>query len=227
MQQDPHTVRPAIQHLAQSTGGRSFRRSSNMLGELEGVIADGSGTYLLSFSPDTQPDGKYHQIAVTVPSQSGIKLRYRTGYLYSKEPSTLKDRLTQAVWQPQDESEIGLTAHWDHASQGATILLNIAGSDIGLEQEGDLWKDKLDIFLVQRDDTGTRSQAKEQTLALNLKPETRQKVLHEGIPFAEYVEHMQNFATTRIIVVDENSGRMGSVTLPVMPERASQSLPRR
>jgi hypothetical protein len=198
-----------------------------MLGELESVIADGNGTYLLSFSPDTQPDGKYHQITVTAPSQSGIKLRYRTGYLYSKEPSALEDRLTQAVWQPQDESEIGLSAHWDHASQGAAISLNIAGSDIGLEQEGDLWKDKLDIFLVQRDDTGTRSRAKEQTLALNLKPETRQKVLHEGIPFAEYVEHMQNFGTTRIIVVDENSGRMGSVTLPVMLESASQSLPRR
>ena len=227
MQQNTHAIQPAIQHLALATGGRSFQRSSNMLGELESVIADGNGIYQLTFSPDTQPDGKYHQITVTVPSQSGIRLRYRTGYLYSKEPSTLKDRLTQAVWQPQDESDIGLSAHWERASQGAALSLNIAGSDIGLEQEGDIWKDKLDIFLVQRDDTGTRSQAKEQTLALNLKPETRQRVLHEGIPFAEYVEHLQNFGTTRIIVVDENSGRMGSVTLPVMQERASQSLPGR
>ncbi len=222
VQQATHAVQPAIQHLAQATGGRSFQRSGNMLGELDSVIADGDGTYLLSFSPDTQPDGKYHQITVTAPAQSGIKLRYRTGYLYSREPSTLKDRLTQAVWQPQDESEIGLSAHWDLASQGAAISLNIAGGDIGLTQMGNLWTDKLDIFLVQRDDTGTRAQTKVQTLALNLKPETVQKVLHDGIPFAEYVEHKQNVGTTRIIVVDENSGRMGSVTLPVMLERASQ-----
>ncbi len=222
VQQDTHAIQPAIQHLALATGGRSFRRSSNMLGELDSVIADGDGTYLLSFSPDTQPDGKYHEITVTVPTHPGIKLHYRTGYLYSKEPSTPKERFTQAVWQPQDESEIGLSAHWDHASQGAAISLNIAGSDIGLVQAGDLWTDKLDIFLLQRDDTGTRAQAKEQTLALNLKPETLQKILHDGIPFAEYVEHRQNFGTTRIIVVDENSGRMGSVTLPVMVERASQ-----
>jgi hypothetical protein len=149
-------------------------------------------------------------------------LRYRTGYLYSKEPSSLKDRLTQAVWQPQDESEIGLYAHWDHASQGAAISLNIAGSDIGLVQNGDLWTDKVNIFLVQRDDTGTRAQTKEQTLVLNLKPETYQKILRDGIPFAEYVEHKQNLGTMRIIVVDENSGHMGSVTLPVPFERASQ-----
>jgi hypothetical protein len=149
-------------------------------------------------------------------------LRYRTGYLYSKEPSTLKERLRQAVWQPQDESEIGLRAHWDHASQGAAISLSIAGSDIDLVQKGDLWTDKLDIFLVQRDDTGTRARTKVQSLALNLKPETYQKVLRDGIPFAEYVEHKQTIGTTRIIVVDENSGRLGSVTLPVLPDRASQ-----
>jgi VWFA-related protein len=222
MQQDVRAVQPAIQHLVLATGGRSFRRSSNLLNELDSVIADGNATYLLSFSPDTPPDGKYHRITVTVPAQPGIKLRYRTGYLYSKEPSSLKDRLTQAVWQPQDENEIGLNAHWNHASQGAAISLNIASSDIGLVQNSDLWTDKLDIFLVQRDDTGTRAQAKEQTLVLNLKAKTYQKVLRDGIPFAEYVEHKQNFGTTRIIVVDENTGRMGSVTLPVMLERASQ-----
>jgi VWFA-related protein len=222
MQQDTHAVRPAIQHLAQATGGQSFRRSSNLTAELNSVIADGDSAYQLSFSPDTQPDGKYHQISLTVPAKPGIRLRYRTGYLYSKELSTLKDRLTQAVWQPQDETEIGLSAHWDHASQGAAISLNIAANDIGLAQKGDLWTDKLDIFLVQRDDTGTRAQTKEQTLVLNLKAATYENVLRDGIPFAEYVEHRQNFGTTRIIVVDENSDRMGSVTLPVLLERASQ-----
>ena len=222
MRQDVRAVQPAIQQLAQATGGRSFPRADNIVGDLSSVIEDGHASYLLSFSPDTQPDGRYHQITVTVPRRPGVRLRYRTGYLYSKEPSTLKDRLTQAIWQPQDESEIGLSAHWDHASQGVAISLNIAGSDIGLVQNGDLWTDELNIFLVQRDDTGTRAQAKEQTLVLNLKPETYQKILHEGIPFAEFVERAQSFGTTRIIVVDENSGRLGSVTLPVMLERASQ-----
>lgn len=222
MRQDLHAIQPAVQQLAQATGGRSFPRADNIIGDLSSVVQDGHASYLLSFSPDTQPDGKYHQITVTVPAQPGIKLRYRAGYLYSKEPSTLKDRLALTVWQPQDENEIGLSAHWNHASQGAAISLNIGGSDIGLVQKGDLWMDKLDIFQVQRDDTGTRAQVKEQTLVLNLKPETYQKVLHDGVPFAEYVEHRQSFGTTRIIVVDENSGRMGSVTLPVMSERASQ-----
>jgi VWFA-related protein len=214
MRQDLHAVQPAIQQLAQATGGRSFPRADNIVGDLSSVIEDGHASYLLSFSPDIQPDNQYHRLTVTVPSRRGIVLRYRAGYLYTKEPSSLKDRLTQAVWQPQDETEIGLNAHWDHASEGVAVSLEIAATDIGLVQEGDLWKDKLDIFLVQRDETGTRAQAKEQTLALNMKPATYQKILQDGIPFAEYIDHKQNFGTTRIIVVDENSGRMGSVTLP-------------
>ena len=102
--------------------------------------------------------------------------------------------MAQAVWQPQDETEIGLNAHWDHASEGVAISLNIAATDIRLQQIGDLWKDKLDIFLVQRDDTRTRAQAKEQTLALNMKPATYQKILQEGIPFAEYIDNTQDTA---------------------------------
>ncbi len=152
-------------------------------------------------------------------------LHYRAGYLYTKEPSALKDRLRQAVWQPQDETEIGLSAHWEQASEGAAVSLEIAATDIGLEQMaqqgGERWIGKLDIFLVQRDETGTHAALKEQTLALNLKPGTYQKVMQDGVPFAEYIEHTQKTGTVRIIVVDEMSGRMGSITLPAATDRAN------
>lgn len=214
IRQDVHGVQPAIQQLAQATGGRSFPRADDMVSDLSSVIEDGHASYLLSFAPDTQPDNQYHRLTVTVPGRRGIVLHYRAGYFYTKEPSTLKDRLRQAVWQPQDESEIGLNAHWDHASQGAAISLNIAAADIGMEQQSDRRTGKLDIFLVQRDQTGTHATAKGQTLALNLKPGTYQKVLQDGIPFAEYIDNRRDTGTVRIIVIDENSGRMGSITLP-------------
>lgn len=222
MQQDIQAIQPAVQQAAQATGGQAFPRAGNLVGELNSVIADGEAAYLLSFSPDTPPDGKYHHITVTVPDRRGIRLRYRAGYLYTKEPATQKARLQQAIWQPQEETGIGINARWGHASEGAAVSLQIAASDIHMVQQGDRWTDRLDIFLVQRDDTGTRAAVKEQTLALNLKPDTYEKVLREGIPFAEYVEHKQDFGTVRIIVVDENSGRMGSVTLPAAMQTANR-----
>jgi hypothetical protein len=59
-----------------------------------------------------------------------------------------------------------------------------------------------------------RAVLKEQTLALDLKPATYQKVLRDGIPFDQYFDIKQDSGTVRIIVVDENSGRIGSITLP-------------
>ena len=55
---------------------------------------------------------------------------------------------------------------------------------------------------------------KGQSLVLRLKPATWQKLLSDGIPFDQFVGEQQDTGTLRIIVVDENSGRIGSITLP-------------
>jgi hypothetical protein len=47
-----------------------------------------------------------------------------------------------------------------------------------------------------------------------LKQATYAKLLQEGIPFDQFVEKKQDTGSVRIVVVDENSGRMGSVTIP-------------
>ena len=177
LRQDLRPVQAAIQQMAQATGGRWFDRSGNLVANLNSVIEEGQATYLLSFAPDTQPDDQYHRLTVEVPTRRGITLRYRAGYLYTKEPSTLKDRFKQALWQPFDATEIALSAHRASASAGAVVSLDIASNDISMTQQGDRWTGRLDIFLVQRDDTGMRAVLKEQSLALDLKPATYQKVL--------------------------------------------------
>jgi len=41
MRQDLHAVQPAIQQLAQATGGRSFPRADNIIGDLSSVVQEG------------------------------------------------------------------------------------------------------------------------------------------------------------------------------------------
>jgi VWFA-related protein len=214
MQQDTHPIQIAIQQMAQATGGRIFRRSGNMVAALNSVIEDGRAAYLLSFAPDSPPDDQYHRLTVRVAARRGVALRYRTGYLYAKEPATLKDRFEQAIWQPLDATEIAVSAHPGAASSGAAITLRIAATDVSLAQQGDRWIGKLDIFLVQRDDAGIHARVNGQSLVLRLKPATWQKLLSDGIPFDQFVGEQQDTGTLRIIVVDENSGRIGSITLP-------------
>ena len=143
-----------------------------------------------------------------------MTLRYRTGYEYVKEPATLKERFQQAIWQPLDVSEIAVSANPVPASEGVTLKLDIATNDVALKQQGDVWADKLDIFLIQRDDEGLRARVSGQTLNLKLKTATYGKLVKNGIPFDQFVEKKPETGSLRIVVVDENSGRMGSVTVP-------------
>lgn len=87
---------------------------------------------------------------------------------------------------------------------------------------GRLWADKLDIFVVKRDDAGQHAQLTGQILALRLKPGTCQKTLREGIPFDQVVENGPATGSLRIVVLDENSGRMGSAMVPAAALPAKQ-----
>ncbi len=217
-----HGVQPAIQQLAQSTGGQAFGKSGDVIANLSRVIEDSGAVYLLSFAPDTQPDDKYHQLKVKLPARHNVTLRYRTGYLYSKEPASLKERFAQVLWQPFDASDIAITARRAPATGGAAITLNIAAADIGLVQKNDRWIGKIDVFIVKRDDTGAGAMVKQQTLDLNLSQPTYEKVMRDGIPFQQYLDDRQKSESVRMIVVDENSSRMGSITLPPQTQVGQQ-----
>jgi VWFA-related protein len=221
MQQDMHPIQGPIRMVADATGGRIIRRSGDLAAALSSVVEDGHATYMVSFSPQTPADDQYHTISIKLTGQhKGVTLRYRTGYLYSKEPSSLKDRFQQAVWQPMDVNEIAVTAGIAPQKPGADLKLDIAAADLGLEQRAGFWMDKLDIFFIQRDDAGIRAQVEGQTLGLRLKPATYQSLLAGGVPFEHAVEMKAGMGSLRVVVVDENSGRMGSLTIPA-PELES------
>ncbi len=76
---------------------------------------------MLSFTPAQAADGKYHLITVKMPGRKDVNLRYRTGFFYREEPSTIKDRFREAVLAPEDATQIALTAdplpglEWPHS----------------------------------------------------------------------------------------------------------------
>jgi VWFA-related protein len=221
MLEDIHPIQWPVRQIAEATGGRAIRRSGDLVSALSKIVEDGHATYVLSFSPDQPADGQYHAITVKFSGkQHGLALRYRTGYLYTKEPTTFKDRFQQAVWQPVDANELTVTTRLlrlqasANTAEGANVKINIAAQGLDVEQQSERWKDTLDVFFIQRDDAGLRAQVEEQSLRLRLKPSTYQQLLSTGVPFEHAVQLKRGVASLRILVVDKNSGRMGSVTIP-------------
>jgi VWFA-related protein len=214
LQQDMHPIQGVYRELADATGGRIFRRASDIVGEFNSVAADGRATYLLSFTPALAADGKYHLITVKIPGRKDVNLRYRTGFFYREEATTIKDRFRDAVMEPEDATGIALTADPVPGSNGRTVKLAIAATDLEIAQKDAFWTDKLDVYLVQREVSGTKARITGQTLGLRLSPATYQKYLREGVPLNQSLEAGPGVGSVRIVVLDENSGRMGSVTIP-------------
>jgi hypothetical protein len=214
MEQDIHPVQGVFREVAGATGGRVFRRSGNITSELNEVVADGHATYMLGFSPSQPADGQYHRLTVKLVGHQGAALRFRSGYQYDKEPTTMKERFAQTVWQPTDASEITVSAKVLTDAAGDALRVTVAGSDIALEQQKSIWAGKLDIFLVQRDGEALHAKVSGLTVGLRLKPPTYQRALKEGLTFDERLDTKQMKGTLRVIVVDVNTGRIGSVTVP-------------
>lgn len=222
MSQDVHPVQGPVRQVAAATGGRVIRRSGDLAAQLGGIVADGHATYQLSFSPQGPADGQYHSISVKLTGRRGLSLSYRTGYVFEKEPTTLRERFQQAVWRPADVSEIAISASIARETAGANVKINIAASDLGLRQQAGRWIDKLDIFFIRRDDAGLHARVEGQTLGLRLKSATYEKLMPTGVPFEHFVDTKPAMASLRVLVVDENSGHMGSVTIPASVLGAAQ-----
>lgn len=78
----------------------------------------------------------------------------------------------------------------------------------------EFWSGKLDIFLIQRNDAAQTARVTGQTIGLRLKPGTYQHAVTDGLTFDERIKPGAGVSSLRVVVVDVNSGRIGSVTIP-------------
>jgi len=216
MQQDTRSIQGPVRTLAESTGGRAINKGSDLKATLDSIEQESVSLYEVAFNPDTPADNKFHTLQLKVPGRKDVKLRYRTGYLYNEEATDTKQRFQEAVWSPQDLSGISLTAEAlpGDASSEATLKLRIGFAGINFQQKGDRWADDLYIFIAQRDDAAQKAQVTGDTLRLSLKQGSYESGMPAGIPYRHTVEGKSKLGSVRVIVVDGNSGKMGSVTLP-------------
>jgi VWFA-related protein len=223
MQADTHDIQPPVRLLAESTGGRAINKGSDLEKTLDSITQESAALYEIAFHPDMPADNKFHALQLKVNGRKDVRLRYRSGYMYGEEATTAKERFQEAVWRPQDLNGIQLTAEAvkaaDAPSGKPTIRLRIAFPGLGLKEqsqgpEAGRWTDNLYIFLAQRDDGVKKAQVSGDTLQLALKPVTYDTGMPTGIPYQREVETLSKLGSIRVVVVDANTGRIGSVTLP-------------
>ena len=85
-----------MNNMAESTGGKSFMNSNDLVLGLRNGIEDGSSYYTLTYYPENKNwDGLFRRIQVK-SSRPNVSLRYREGY-YAVDPEKLNKQDSDAV----------------------------------------------------------------------------------------------------------------------------------
>jgi len=212
-----------METLADRTGGRAFYRTNDLSHAIRRAIEDSQVTYTLAYAPTHREwNGEFRKIKVTT-RRPGVELRYRTGYYAMPdkplEPAQSEQMAYAAQWSALDATELGLTVEAMRSSlKGRPVVDFILVVDsAGLrftEAEGRHDTDLL-MVVAQKAEDGRVVSGDSKTLKLRLKDDTYQHAMMRGLGITGTVILDPAATQFRLVMLDEATGRLGSVDVPV------------
>jgi hypothetical protein len=217
-----------LRTIAERTGGRFFPGDTNDFASTLLVAAnDRASSYQLGYyaGDDLQPGLQPFEIRCKRP---GVTLRYREGYYIEKKPPVVPSD-TRVIAQDVLEGAVDAIAIPLTASATRTmgnmpnliVKLSVDASALTLRQEGELWRGKLAVLArFAGDEDDQLGDVPLDSPVLSLTEAQHERALHEGLTRRFTLKVPQGASTLRVLVRDEGSGRMGTVTIPVadLPE---------
>jgi VWFA-related protein len=208
--------------LANRTGGRAAFNTNDLSRAIRRAVDDGRVTYTLGYySTDDRQDGKFRGIKVTV-DRPNVDVRARKGYFAMRpadRSAAARDReLRGAVWSPLDATELPFDARVDLLADPpgtVNVFIQIKAGAVAFTREADRWKDTLEAVFVERDARDRVLGGSEiETLPLALTDDRFRQATQQGLIFQHRVRRQPSAAVLRIVLRDDGSGAIGSITVP-------------
>ena len=199
--------------IAAQTGGVAFHDTNNIHGAISQALEDSEAGYTLGFYPDSgRPDSSLHDLKVVV-NRPGVEVRARKGYIAAPERKpTGPGRVAEALMSPLEESGIALSARLDRVHK--QLAIRIAGSDLAFDRDGDRWKGDLDVVFARQAADGHALAASEKLVHMKPTASEYETLLERGLSFTIPFPP-PGAAQVRVVVLDRNSGRVGSLAIPL------------
>lgn len=213
--------------LAARTGGRAFRNTNDIRGAIRRAVDDSRVTYVLGFYPKHGKwDGKFRKIKVQV-KRPGLRAHHRDGYFALPEdapsPQQRQTTIALAVWSPLDASAVRLVVHTNLRSDNSIeVQVTVDPRDVTFTERNDRWAGAVDFILVELSAEGKNLKGFDSTFEMNLKPETHERILRQGLNLGQLLPFVRGATRIRVVVRDAATGAIGSVSLPLsslVPER--------
>jgi hypothetical protein len=210
-----------LEQMALLTGGHAYFRE-DIRAVLKQADQAAVNSYSLAYDPSAENwDSKWHKIRITC-ERAGVKLRVRERYYALPDARPVADRMRAALMgayqSPSDAAEIGLRtkiAPMEGDKHGVHLEIRINPSDIILTQQGGKFTGAVYLLISDRGASGPLGEPSLMNFNLELTSEQHDAVMKEGIPLTQDHPTTDAVQQLRLIVLDQSTNAVGSLTLAV------------
>jgi VWFA-related protein len=213
--------------MANSTGGVGYYNTNRLDGAIRQALGDRSLVYVLDYYPQHgEWHGKRHKLQVKT-SRSGVRLRYRASYratLPARPNAQEREQmLAEVASSPLDFAGIHFTIELKPGyAADPEFVLHVPAEELQWSADEGKMGASLQMWFVQKRATGEDLVTTGSKSDLRLSTGAYQAVLRDGIALASDVILQRSAAKVRVLLRDGNSGKIGSVDVPVDSSIAAQ-----
>lgn len=217
--------------IAEATGGTWFADHHDLARGLLNAVRDASEGYVLTYAPErTHAPGRFVEIDVKV-KRPHVQVRHRSGYFTLGKPTAKKvnaeQEMTAVLHSPMDAAALSIRARVSPVGEfeGESIELTawLGGAQLALKPAGGRWRGSLLWRYVQRSSNGASLDEVQDEMDLNLSEAQYRQVLTDGLLWRRKIAFKPQTDNVRVLVLDQNSGMLGSLTVPVRAPDAAEA----
>jgi VWFA-related protein len=224
-----------FQTFAGETGGKAFYNDNDLVAGFRQAIDDTRSSYMLGYYLEDNADPGWHKLHVEV-AHSGAHIRSRAGFLVARYDAAHPDAkdaqatdVQLAMTSPMNFTGIPMTVKWiDNGKTKPVVVGVVANSDkrqvdfqitlpphTATLDETQSWV-SLNFIGIARTTRGDNAADFVKRIDGALKPEVARRLDLAGIKFDSMMMLSPGYYNVRFVVRDNLSGRIGSVTAPIV-----------
>ncbi len=220
------TTLDTLNEFAEVTGGRAFYNTNDLAGAFKRAEEDAASYYMLGYYLDTRnTKAGWRQLKVKV-DQKSVEVRARQGFLVTN--TTMNPELTReqdiafATTSPFEATGLPILVQWKPETEPKKkadnkkevgFVVHVARNNLAVE--GIHNEFNVD-FLAIAEKSGKNAATVGQTVKGALTPANLERLKSSGMGYSNVLDLEPGAYAVRFVVRDNLSGRIGSVTAPLV-----------
>lgn len=218
----------SLRTMSDETGGFAVVNRNDFENAFQRIVDDNSSYYVMGYySTNERRDGRFRRIDVRVKNRPGLVVRARKGYVAprGRVPETkaaatkdapsveLKEALESPLPLPALPLAVTASIFKGPNAKGSVVISTfIHGGSLPFAEDAGMFKNDLEVIGIATDDKGKAFNTDRNTVTLNMKPDTANRVRATGFRVIQSLDLQPGRYLLRVAVREGNTRKAGMVT---------------